>query len=101
MKRQAMWNAIIGLVMMGAATAAYVALAQRYRYLWHPVSILIAVVAVSILVSVLGVLLFGSGWSGAPAMLRRSASGGFGWGVIIAAVVWVSRLGYRTWMARR
>jgi hypothetical protein len=26
-----------------------------------------------------------------PVMARRSAVGGFGWGVIIAAVVWVGR----------
>jgi hypothetical protein len=101
MTRQAMLNAIIGLAMMGAVIGAYVALARRYRYLWHPFSILVAVVAVSVSVSVLGVVLFGAGWAGVPAMLRRSAIGGFGWGVIIAAVVWASRLGYSVWMARR
>ena len=46
---------------------------------------------VSVVVSVLGELLFKSGWAGVPVMLRRSAIGGFGWGVIIAAGVWAVR----------
>src|SRR5512147_3148352 len=100
MTRHAMINAIIGLAMMGAVIGAYVALARRYRLLWHPVLILVAVVAVSVVVSVLGTVLFGSGWAGAPAMLRQSAIGGFGWGVTIAAVVSASRFAYRVWMAR-
>ena len=101
MTHQAMLNAIIGLAMVGAVTGVYVALARRYRYLWHPISILVAVVIVSVVVSVVGVVLFGSGWAGAPAMLRQSALGGFGWGATIAAVVWASRFGYNMWIGRR
>ena len=101
MTGQMVVNAIIGLAMMGVVTGAYVALARRRRYLWHPASILVAVVVVSVVVSVIGVVLFGSGWAAVPAMLRRSAIGGFGWGMIIAGVVWATRLGYGAWVARR
>lgn len=101
MTQQAIFNAVIGLAMMGVVSGVYVGLARRYRYLWHPASILVAVVAVSVVVSVLGVVVFGSGWVGAPAMLRQSAIGGFGWGVLIAAMVWASRRAYEAWTARR
>jgi hypothetical protein len=101
MSGQTMLNAIIGLAMMVAVTAGYVALARRYGSLWHPVSILFAVLAVSVVVSVLGVVIVGPGWAGVPAMVSRSAIGGFGWGAIIAAVVWASRRLYKLWIARR
>lgn len=76
---------------MLAVAAAYVMLARRFRLLWHPVSIVIAVVIVSLVYSVLSELLFRGGWAGVPAMLRRSAIGGFGWGVVITLVVSIGR----------
>jgi hypothetical protein len=101
MTREAMVNAIIGLALMGGVAAAYGLVAHRYRYLWHPVAILVAVITVSVVVSVTGETLWGSGWTGVPTMLRRSAIGGFGWGLIIASAVWIVRRGYRTLAARR
>ena len=90
MTDQAAVGALAGLALMLAVVAAYVVLARRYRLLWHPLAIVAAVGIVGIVVSVLGEL-FRGGWAGVPAMLRRSAIGGFGWGLIIAAVVWVGR----------
>ena len=91
MTSQAALNAIIALALMLAVGTAYVVLARRFRLLWHPLSIVVFVATVGVLVAVLGVLLWGSGWEGVPAMARRSAIGGFGWGVVIAAVVWAGR----------
>jgi len=90
-------NAIFQLALMLAVVAIYVALARRFRTLWHPLSILAAVTAVSIVVAVLGELLFRGGWAATPAMLRRSAIGGLGWGVIVAAVVWTARKALALW----
>lgn len=90
MTYQAAVGALAGLALMLAVVAAYVVLARRYRLLWHPLAIVAAVGIVGIVVSVLGEL-FRGGWAGVPAMVRRSAIGGFGWGLIIAAVVWISR----------
>jgi hypothetical protein len=87
--------AFVELALMLAVIAAYLVLARRFRFLWHPLSIVVAVGTVSIVVSVLGELLFRGGWIGVPAMLRRSAIGGFGWGVIIALVVWAARRIFR------
>lgn len=91
MTSQAAIIALVELALMLAVVAAYVVLARRFRVLWHPLSIAAAVFTVSVIVAVLGELIFHGGWAGVPAMLRRSASGGFGWGVIIAAVVWAGR----------
>lgn len=90
MTYQAAVGALAGLALMLAVISAYVVLARRYRLLWHPLAIVAAVGIVGIVVSVLGEL-FRGGWTGVPAMLRRSAIGGFGWGLVIAAVVWVGR----------
>ena len=81
--------------------AAYVVMARRFRLLWHPLSIVAAVVIVGVVVSVLGELLFNRGWAGVPAMARRSAIGGFGWGVIVAAGVWAGRRIFALWMKRQ
>lgn len=75
---------------MLAVVAAYVVMARRFRFLWHPLTIVVAVVIVGVVVSVLGEL-FNDGWAGVPAMARRSAIGALGWGVIIAVVVWAGR----------
>ena len=91
MTYQAAVGALAGLALMLAVVAAYVVLARRYRLLWHPLVIVAAVGIVSVVVSVSGELLFRDGWAGVPVMARRSAVGGFGWGVIIAAVVWIGR----------
>ena len=90
MTYQAAITALVELAVMLAVIAAYVVLARRHRTLWHPLSIVLAVGIVGIVVSVLGEL-FRGGWSGVPTMLRRSAIGGFGWGVVIAIVVWIVR----------
>ena len=82
---------------MLAVVAAYVILARRFHRLWHPISVLVAVGTVGVLVSVLTTVLFGGGISAAPAIARRSAIGGFGWGVVIAAMVWIGRRGYAWW----
>jgi|SRR6185503_2208649 len=91
MTSHAALTAFVELALMLAVVAAYVVMARRFRLLWHPLSIIAAVGIVSIVVSVLGELLFNRGWAGVPAMSRRSAIGGFGWGVIIAAAVWAGR----------
>ena len=91
MTSQAAIIAIVELTLMLAVVATYVVLARRFRVLWHPLSIVAAVVTVGVVVSVLGELTFGGGWTDVPAMLRRSAIGGLGWGLIIAAVVWTGR----------
>jgi hypothetical protein len=54
------------------------------------VSVFVAVGIVGVVVAVLGELPF-RGNTGVPAMLRRSAVGSFGWGVVIALVVWIGR----------
>lgn len=90
MTYQAAVAALVELALMLGVIAAYVGLARRHRLLWHPLSIVLAVGIVGIAVSVPGEL-FRGGWSGVPAMLRRSAIGGFAWGVIIAAAVWIGR----------
>lgn len=91
MTYQAVLSGLIQLALMLAVVAAYIAFARRFRVLWHPLSMLVTVFIVSVVVSVLGELIFRGGWAGVPAMARRSAIGGFGWGVIIAAVVWIGR----------
>jgi hypothetical protein len=95
---QAAVGAIAQLMLMLGGVAAYVMLARRFRLLWHPISVFVAVGTVGVLVAVLTTVMFGGGISAAPAMARRSAIGGFGWGVVIAAMVWVGRRGYRWWM---
>jgi hypothetical protein len=91
MTSQSAFNAFIWLALMLAVVAAYVLLARRFRRLWHPASVVVAVTTVSVVVAVVGELLFRQGWAGVPMMMRRSAIGGFGWGLIIAAAVWAGR----------
>jgi hypothetical protein len=88
---QGVVGALFGLALMLAVVAAYVVLARHSRLLWHPLSIVVAVATVSVAVAVLGELIFRGGWRGVPTMLRRSAIGGFGWGLVIAAVVSIGR----------
>lgn len=97
MTSDALIGALAGLALMLAVIAAYVLMARRFRLLWHPLSVFFAVGTVGVVVSVLGVLLFGDGLVAVPAMARRSAIGGFGWGLIIAPVVWAVRRGYARW----
>jgi hypothetical protein len=91
-------NAVVSLALMMAVIAAYVVAARRVRRLWHPLAIVTAVTAVGIIVSVAGERWFRGGAADVPAMLRRSAIGSFGWGVVIALAVWAGRrlLGQRT-----
>jgi hypothetical protein len=86
---------------MLAVVGAYLLSARRFPRLWHPVSILVAVATVSVVVAVSGEVLFGNGWPGAPAMFRRSAVGGIGWGLVIAPAVWIARRGLAWWTTRR
>jgi hypothetical protein len=83
-------NALVGLALMLVVIGVYLMLARRFRILWHPLAIVLAVGGVGVVVSVLGEFVF-RGASGVPAMLRRSAIGSFGWGVVIAGVVWTGR----------
>jgi hypothetical protein len=99
MTSHAVVGALVGLALMLAVIAAYVLLARRYRLLWHPLAVFAAVGIVGIVVSVMGELTF-RGWAGVPAMVRRSAIGGFGWGLVIAAVVWAGRRAFAFWMKR-
>lgn len=99
MTYQAALAALVEFALMLALAAAYLALARRHRFLWHPISIVLTVGIVGIVVSVMGELI-GRGWAGVPAMFRRSAIGGFGWGVIIAAVVWTVRRLSSRWDVR-
>ena len=94
-------TAFVELALMLAVVAAYVVMARRFRLLWHPLSLVAAVGIVGVVISVLGELLFKSGWAGVPAMLRRAAIGGFGWGVIIAAGVWAGRRVFASWAGRQ
>ena len=97
MTSQAAVAALIGLALMLAVVAAYIVLARRFRVLWHPLSIVAAVLIVSVVVSVLGELMFRGGWPGVPAMARRSAIGGLGWGLVIAVVVSIGRRALAAW----
>ena len=90
-------SAIVQLTLMLVVAATYLVLARRFRFLWHPLSIVIAVGLVGVAVAVLGVLLFGGGWAEVPMTIRRSAIGGFGWGVVIAAAVWAWRRASAWW----
>ena len=91
MTSQALLNAAISLALMLTVVGAYVWLARRFRRLWHPLSILLAVTFVSVVVTVLGEVLLQSNGAGAIAALRRSLVGGLGWGVVIAIAVWAAR----------
>lgn len=88
---QAALNAFVELALMLAVIGVYVLLARRFRILWNPLAIVLAVGVVGVIVSVLGEWLFRGGASDVPAMLRRSAIGSVGWGIVIAAAVWVAR----------
>ena len=92
--------AAVGLALMLAVVAAYIALARRVRVLWHPLSIVAAVLIVSVVVSVLGELIFRGGRPGVPAMLRRSAIGGLGWGLVIAVGVSIGWRAIAAWMTK-
>jgi hypothetical protein len=87
-------GAIVQLALMLAVIGAYWLLARRFRILWHPLAIVAAVGIVGLTVAVLGQLLSRSGSDGVPAVLRRSAIGSFGWGLVIAAGVWIWRRVY-------
>jgi len=90
MSTAALVNAVVSLALMLAVIAAYLLLARRFRVLWQPLAIVLAVGVVGVTVSVVGEVLF-RGTSGVPGMLQRSAIGSFGWGVVIALAVWIAR----------
>jgi hypothetical protein len=96
MSYQAVLSGLVQLALMLAVVSAYLALARRFRVLWNPFAILLSVIVVGVVVSVVGELIFRGGWAGVPALARRSAIGSLGWGVIIAAVVWIGR-GMASW----
>jgi hypothetical protein len=85
-----MFKLLPGLALLLGVIAGYLLLARRFRILWHPLAIVLAVAIVGVVVSVLGELLF-RGAAQVPAMLRRSVIGSLGWGVVIAVAVWVGR----------
>jgi hypothetical protein len=83
-------GAIVQLAVMLAVAGGYFAASCRYRILQHPISIVLFVTMVSVTVAVAGAV-YRFGWEAVPAMVLRSAIGGFGWGVIIAAAAWAGR----------
>ena len=91
MTSQALFNAVVSLALMLAVVGAYVWLPRRVRQLWHPLAIVAAVVLVSVVVTLLGEVLFQSNGAGVAAALHRSLVGGLGWGVVIAIAVWAAR----------
>jgi hypothetical protein len=91
MSSHALLNAVGSLSLMLVVAGGYVWLARRLPRLWHPLSILLAVTLVSVVVTILGEVLFQSNGAGVIAALRRSLVGGLGWGAVIAIVVWGAR----------
>ena len=91
MTGQAALTGAVELGAMAAVIAGYLVLARRFSLLWNPLVMATTVLVVGMVVAVLGELLFGNGVAGVPAMLRRSAIGSAGWGVIIAVIVWLGR----------
>ncbi len=91
-------RAFVQLALMLAVVAAYVILARRrFPFLWHPLAIVAAVGIVGVAVTMFTTLAYGGGIDAVPNMARRSAIGAFGWGVVIAAIVWICRRGYAWW----
>ena len=79
--------AALQLAVMLAVAGGYFAASRRHRILQHPLSIVLFVTCVGVVVSVAGAV-YRFGWAAVPAMALRSAIGGAGWGVIIAAAAW-------------
>ena len=96
MSANALISAVVQLAVMLAVAGGYFAASRRYRILQHPISIVVFVTMVAVTVASAGAV-YRFGWESVPAMARRSAIGGFGWGVIIAAAAWgVQRMFGRT-----
>jgi hypothetical protein len=53
-----------------------------------------------VVVTILGAVLFRRDTADLPDLLRRSAIGSFGWGVVIAIAVWASRRMLAMWARR-
>jgi hypothetical protein len=85
---KALLSALMQLAVMLAVAGGYFAASRRHRVLRHPIAIIVFVTLVSISVALTGAMYRGD-WDAAPGMVRRSAIGGFGWGIVIAAVAWV------------
>ena len=88
MRLEALFSALVQLAVMLAVAGGYFAASRRHRVLRHPLAIIVFVTVVSISVALAGAIYRGD-WEAAPGMIRRSAIGGFGWGVIIAALAWI------------
>jgi hypothetical protein len=86
------FSAMTQLLLMLLVAAAYFGASRRYRFLEHPISIVLFVIGVGVTVAVAGEWLR-DGWTGIPRMAIRSAIGSAGWGVIIASSVWGLRRG--------
>ena len=84
-------TALLQLLLMLSVVAAYVVAARRFPRLWHPLAIVLAVAVVGVAVSVAGVALFRPDATDVSDMLRRSLVGSVGWGLVIAAIVWIGR----------
>ena len=87
MARSALFGAVVQLAVMLAVAGGYFAASRRHRTLQHPISIVVFVTIVGVTVSAAGAA-YRFGWPAVPDMVRRSAIGSFGWGVIIAALAW-------------
>jgi len=88
MPSNALLNAVVQLAVMLAVGGSYFAASRRYPVLRHPLSIVVFVVLVGVTVSGAGAV-YRFGWEAVPEMVRRSAVGSFGWGIIIAAFAWI------------
>jgi len=84
-----LFTAFVQLALILAVAGGYFWASRRFRVLEHPISIVAFVTIIGVTVSVAGAL-YRFGWNAVPDMVRRSAVGSFGWGVIIAAVAWVA-----------
>ena len=82
-----MLSALVQLTVMLLVAGGYFLASRRYPILAHPIMIVLFVMFVGVSVATLGEL-SRDGWSGVPAMARRSAIGSAGWGVIIAGIYW-------------
>lgn len=96
MPRTAIVSALVQLTLMLLVGLGYFAASRRWPKLAHPLSIVLFVMVVGMTVAALGEMYRG-GLAGVPAMMRRSAIGSAGWGVIIAGGAWAIQRGLARW----
>jgi hypothetical protein len=85
---EVLFSALVQLAVMFAVAGVYFAASRRHRVLRHPLCIIAFVTLVGVAVAAAGSV-YRFGWGAVPDMVRRSAAGSFGWGVLIAGAAWV------------